>query len=167
MRQRTHQPLMIARQRIRGRGQPITKGDRLRMLAMRIARHDGGDVFFSKRKHRLPQIRQQPQYRQQFRAQRHTPGGCVQIIPTAASMQPPANIGAKFLDDEFLDIGIEIFLPVIHRHRVRPGFSHSNNFRQDPRHGIAGDDALAFQHQPMRQMHPHLMGKDIILRPRD
>ena len=167
MRQRTHQPFMVTRQGIRGRGQPITKGDGLRMLAMRIARHDGGDVFFSKRQHCLPQIGKQPKQRQQFRAQRHAPGGCVQIVPAAPGMQPPANVGAKFLDDEFLDIGIEIFLPVIHRHSIRPGIGHGEDFRQDPRHGIAGDDALAFQHQPMGQMHPHLMRKDIMLRTRD
>ena len=137
------------------------------MLAMRIARHDGGDVFLGQRKHRLPQISQQPQYREQFRAQRHAPGGCVQIIPAAPSMQPPANIGAEFLDDPFFNIGIQILLPVIHRHRIRSSIGHGNNFRQNPRHGIAGDDALAFQHQPMGQMHPHLMRKDIMLRTRD
>ena len=76
------------------------------MLAMRIARHDGGDVFLSACQYRLPQISQQPKHRQQFRAQRHAPGGCVQIIAAPPSMQPPANIGTEFLDDEFLDIGI-------------------------------------------------------------
>ena len=167
MHQRTHQPFMVTRQRIRRGGQPITKGDGLSVLAMRIARHDGGDVFLSQRKHRLPQIGKQPKHHQQFRAQRHAPGGCVQVIAAPPGMQPPPNIGAEFLDDKFLDIGIEIFLPVIHRHRFRPGFSHREDFGQYARHGIAADNALAFQHQPMGQMHPHFMRKDIMLRTRD